>query len=61
MTTSSDNHDVEVVAVGVVLMVISTLGIAARFISHKIKGRQYHVDDWLLLWAHVRPRSLIPK
>ncbi len=49
-----ENHDAEVASVGAVFLAISSLGIAARLVSHRIKRRRIQIDDALLLWAHVR-------
>lgn len=51
---SSENHDTDVICVGAIFLTISSLGIAARLVSHRIKKRRLQIDDILLLWAHVR-------
>ena len=50
-------RDAEILAVCVPFLIISSLGLAARFISKHMRRNSLQVDDYLIIWAYVRFRE----
>ena len=51
------NRDAEILAVYVAFFIISSLGLAARFIAKLMRRNSLQVDDYLNIWAYVRFRE----
>ena len=51
---TDENRDAEILGVCVAFLIISTSGLAARFISKFMRRNLLQVDDYLIIWAYVR-------
>ena len=54
---TDENRDAKILGVCVAFLIISTSGLAARFISKFMRRNWLQVDDYLIIWAYVRIRG----
>ena len=56
---TDENRDAEILGVCVATLILSTSGLAARFIPKFIRRNLLQVDDYLIIWAYVRLRATV--